>query len=539
VASGSGQVSGPWVRHCRFLDNQSANGGGIGVLGQLGATASPNIRHCTFTGNTGKTMGGGIYLLAQRAGSVTATVDSCVFSNNSAYDPGTIQARGGAIAAYVFGAGSSLTATVDHCEFTNNTAEQWGGAIWSYTRQGTSCTMNVSQSQFVGNQSNSGGAVHNHAQGGNCQTTLSACVFSNNAASFSGGAIRNYCELNGGNGTVDVQDCLFEGNLSGYSGGAVSNVSLKGGVAVASLSRCRFEANEAAQRGGAFYEQASQRSANFPATASSAELENCVFHANQSGSRGGVVYTEGVYAAPADLSVLHGTFATNTSAMGSALFNNTATAGLSTVSLGNSVFWNHTATSPNGRLFHGIGGAASIELRHNSLPNEILADNCAGTGTLTNGGGNLAGDPYFVNLALGDLHLQAFSPCVDAGAAVPTALDFDGNVRPQGNGFDIGAYEVAGARPVHRQVLAETETSVPEMAVFPNPNTGVFTVSLDRPCDGVAQVFDACGRLVTQQALYGQAQAVFEVSGETSGILFVRVATAEFTLLRTVVIGQE
>jgi hypothetical protein len=52
------------------------------------------------------------------------------------------------------------------------------------------------------------------------------------------------------------------------------------------------------------------------------------------------------------------------------------------------------------------------------------------------------GDPRFVNPAGGDFHLQQDSPAIDKGS--PTDApddDFEGNLRPQGTGYDIGAYE--------------------------------------------------------------------------------------------------
>jgi hypothetical protein len=52
-------------------------------------------------------------------------------------------------------------------------------------------------------------------------------------------------------------------------------------------------------------------------------------------------------------------------------------------------------------------------------------------------------DPRLVSPSTGDVHLQSTSPGINAGssAAPAAAVDFDNNVRPQGAGYDIGAYE--------------------------------------------------------------------------------------------------
>lgn len=60
----------------------------------------------------------------------------------------------------------------------------------------------------------------------------------------------------------------------------------------------------------------------------------------------------------------------------------------------------------------------------------------------TRGADYLEGDPQFRDAPAGDFHLQPGSPAVDAGSATDApAADFDGTPRPQGGGWDIGAYE--------------------------------------------------------------------------------------------------
>lgn len=51
-------------------------------------------------------------------------------------------------------------------------------------------------------------------------------------------------------------------------------------------------------------------------------------------------------------------------------------------------------------------------------------------------------DPLFVNPAAGNFHLESGSPAIDTGSSLDAPnSDFDGNFRPQGAGFDIGAFE--------------------------------------------------------------------------------------------------
>lgn len=58
------------------------------------------------------------------------------------------------------------------------------------------------------------------------------------------------------------------------------------------------------------------------------------------------------------------------------------------------------------------------------------------------GSGNIEADPEFVNASSGDFHLESSSPAIDAGTSTGApASDFDGTARPQGDGYDMGAFE--------------------------------------------------------------------------------------------------
>ena len=67
------------------------------------------------------------------------------------------------------------------------------------------------------------------------------------------------------------------------------------------------------------------------------------------------------------------------------------------------------------------------------------------TGTLATISGNIVGsDPLFVDYANRDLHVNGTSPAIDAASATITVSDdFDGDARPIGSTYDIGADEAA------------------------------------------------------------------------------------------------
>ena len=83
------------------------------------------------------------------------------------------------------------------------------------------------------------------------------------------------------------------------------------------------------------------------------------------------------------------------------------------------------------------GGTSGLDISHNLYYPASSVSNP--------GSNSIFSDPQFVNAQNHDFHLQSISPAKDAGATISYLTDdFDGNLRPQGAGFDIGAYEFGG-----------------------------------------------------------------------------------------------
>ncbi len=104
-------------------------------------------------------------------------------------------------------------------------------------------------------------------------------------------------------------------------------------------------------------------------------------------------------------------------------------------------------------------GPVGIQMDNNlivALSNEVYFSTDTGSTPQITGSNNLlygagtapnyltasvTGDPLFLAASSDDFHLTANSPAVDKGKATSATSDIDGNPRPQGSAFDIGAYE--------------------------------------------------------------------------------------------------
>jgi hypothetical protein len=115
--------------------------------------------------------------------------------------------------------------------------------------------------------------------------------------------------------------------------------------------------------------------------------------------------------------------------------------------LNNTLYVSGTYGSP---LEFRYPGTANV-LIANNLVDGIIKSRDGGTATLTTNYEG-AGPDMFVDAAAGDLHLSGNAiPAIDRGTPFATVVDdWDGQARPQGPGYDIGADERGGGAAVYR-----------------------------------------------------------------------------------------
>jgi predicted outer membrane repeat protein len=197
-----------------------------------------------------------------------------------------------------------------------------------------------------------------------------------------------------------------------------------------------------------------------------ANIYRTQFIGNVCGDQGGAAYVGSF------LTVQQSTFVGNQGGRGGAIFHGTLTGVVE-----NSLFARNTATTAGDQLF--LNSSFTVALNHvtavgvsgsgagihnlNSdvtLTNTIIAGHTVGLnnlngsvsqdynlffgngsdtqGAVSGGSHNVSGDPRFIDPAHDNYHLGLGSAALDVGSNSGPLVDYDGDVRPLGSGFDIG-----------------------------------------------------------------------------------------------------
>jgi parallel beta-helix repeat protein/predicted outer membrane repeat protein len=342
----------------------------------------------TITGGSAF-QGGGIYCYES-----SPTIINDIISGNSA--------NGGGGGMY---SREDSHPTVTNCTFSENSATNGGGMY-----NGDQSRPPITNCTFSNNSATEGGGLYNYTS----SPTLTNCTFSGNSASKGGGMLHS----SGPSSSPLLINCTFTQNTAVWGGGGMHNW-----WGLPTVINCTFTQNTA-YWGGGMYSQGN----------SLPTVSNCTFSENSATHSGG-----GMYNYLIDPTVTNCTFSGNSATEGGGLYNYN-----SSPTVSNCTFSENSAIDSGGGMYN-ISGSPMVTncILWGDSPDEISGggipivtySNIEGSWT---GDGNIDADPRFVDPDSSDYHLSSESPCVDAGTDAGVYDDFEGDPRPQGNGYDIG-----------------------------------------------------------------------------------------------------
>jgi predicted outer membrane repeat protein len=348
----------------------------------------------------------------------------------------------------LFSDGSAIVLTSN--TFINNSTASIGGAMYIYSPSQSTLESNT----IIGNTST---VVSWANQGAGGVYISGAAILSNNSVT------NNSTRSSGGgiyaSGTITLSNNIIQGNSADMSGGGVYVYA-----DFATLNNNSIISNTATSSGGGV---------NFAnGTGIVATNGNSILGNTANGSGGGIAIAggivnakndivgrnsapwEGVYLSGGLMSAKHWTLVNN----GKYALNNNG----GTVIITNTIVATHTLAGLNGM---GVLGDHTLFFGNST--------NCTPGVTCTN---NFSGDPKFVNPSAQNYHISPSSAAIDQGINAGIITDIDGEPRPMGSGYDIGADEI---NPLYAIVnpLGSWQNSLSFPVTWAGQTSGGFTIT--------------------------------------------------------------
>ncbi len=284
----------------------------------------------------------------------------------------------------------------------NSLSAGGGGGIFNRTDN-----LTVTNCTFSSNTATAGGGMYNE----DCNPTVMNCIFSSNTATMDGGGMYNYLS------SPTVTNCTYSDNSANNDGGGMHNYEYSSPT----VTNCTFSNNSANNDndGGGIY--------NYDH--SSPTVTNCTFTSNTA------YYGSGIYNGyNSSPTVMNCTLSSNTSFLGGGMYSDNG----SNPGVTNCIFWDNE------------GGEISNHASAPIIDYCVVQSNDYGAGTVISGYVT-SEDPILQPLednsgptrtcALGE-----GSSAIDTGNDIGAPdTDQRGVTRPQGSGYDIGAFEMETA----------------------------------------------------------------------------------------------
>lgn len=356
-------------------------------------------------------------------------IDSIRFEDNQCLD-------GGAIGIRKTGGAENIV-LISNSTFVSNSASSNGGAIQALSSAGGLTLEIFSNCIFGGSAANAnsanqvGGAIFFNGDSLNIDSTTISYNTSGGSTDAGSGIYISCDESSISNSLVAYNSNSHPGTVAN-GGGIVVNSG------VVDIERTQFEGNETDNNGGAIYVTGG----------GDVSVVNSLFFENDSKNRG-----SGVFVNDGQSELMNCTFADNITDSDNDSGTPMGTLGLTAgqqIDAFNSIFWDNSS----GGNLDVNKGTGTLNLTNCVYQTSVAPANFSDLG------GNNTGDPLFTNAAIDDYTLlSSSSSAVDAGSLVGApATDFNGDMRPQGTGIDIGAYESGFSNSQYPEVAGAGST---------------------------------------------------------------------------------
>ncbi len=425
------------------------------------------ISSCTIQKNSA-TNGGGIYCFCSYI-----NINSCTISENSAK-------TGGGIYLNTCNLGSSA---FTDCHITENIADSLGGGV--FCTGGVPPFMNCTISE---NTAGSGGGIYCWLYG---YLSMSHCTISENMAIRSAG----FGGFGGGiclqSGSSAISYCTIQNNVSETWGGGIY------------CNSTTLDINYTTVCGNsALYPSLGGRGGGLNCQGSTVTINHCTLHGNIAEGYGG-----GIYISLSDLTLKNIILEGNT--WGGVYFISYYSVEITYSDFFNNIAGNFLAL---GSIPAGLGEIITVNANGDSCDLYY----------------NIYEDPLFVDPVIGDYHLQAESPCIDAG-------DPNSPLDPDSTIADIGAFYFDQTVWVGNYPQPSQINEFYLQPNYPNPFNPITTISFSLPKASHVKltVYDLQGRAVTE-LVNGMREAsvhtvTWDASHLTSGIYLYRLNAGQFT----------
>jgi parallel beta-helix repeat protein len=389
----------------------SGRGGGLYLDGSDDATLSDNLVEDNIGSTAWVGNGGGLYLLRS-----DATLDDNTILDNV----GSTAYSGSAGGVHVYLSAATLTGN----RVLNNTAST---VEWAY---GGGLVLSVSPATLTGNIVRGNiASLTNQGHGGGLDIVVSAATLNDNT--IAGNIASTGLSYGGSGGGLSIrQDSVVTMNRNTVEGNQAGTLQrgLGGGLFVES-SELTLTGNQLITNTATLSPSATGAGGGlYAGVGTSFTLTNNVLAGNQANTQGDGLLFYGTSADPSSGRLLHTTIADN---FGSG--RGVSVPSFATLAFTNTIIAGH----PGDGIWAGAGTTVTLQAT-------LWYDN----GTDTNGPGNFVpgtvnvyGDPAFVDPTTWDYHLTSDSAAIDEGVGTGVTVDMDGQSRPYGLGYDIGADE--------------------------------------------------------------------------------------------------